>query len=99
MPKSGFSANSQGKVSAAAVVAMLNGKEVEDPSFINTCYSLVGPMYGVSVAAVCQLEKGNIAKIKGSGGVTPSNASKRDFYKEAKFAEGCYKNITSDMFG
>ena len=99
MPKSGFSANSQGKVCAAAVVAMLNGKEVEDPSFINTCYSLVGPLYGISVAAVYQLENGSIAKVKGSGGVTPSDASKRDLYKEAKFAEGWYKNITSDMFG
>lgn len=61
--------------------------------------SMVGPIYGISVAAVYQLENGSIAKVKGSGGVTPSDASKRDLYKEAKFAEGWYKNITSDMFG
>lgn len=51
------------------------------------------------MAAVYQLENGSIAKVKGSGSVTLSDASKRDLYKEAKFAEGWYKNITSDMFG
>ena len=99
MPKSGYSANSQGKICAAAVVAMLNGINVEEPSFINTCYSLLSPTYGISVAAVYQMEEGQIAKIKGSGGVTPSDANKRHLYKEAKFAESWYKNITQDMFG
>jgi sulfide dehydrogenase [flavocytochrome c] flavoprotein subunit len=50
MPKSGYAANSQGKVCAAAVVAMLNEGEVGVPSYVNTCYSIVAPGWGISVA-------------------------------------------------
>ncbi len=52
MPKSGFAASSQGKVCATAIVASLSGRELPAPSLVNTCYSLVGPDYGISVAAV-----------------------------------------------
>ncbi|HEC84451.1 MAG TPA: NAD(P)/FAD-dependent oxidoreductase, partial [Thioploca sp.] len=52
MPKSGYAANSQGKVCAAAVAALMNGKAVAEPSYLNTCYSLIAPKHAVSVAAV-----------------------------------------------
>ncbi|HMM53317.1 MAG TPA: FAD/NAD(P)-binding oxidoreductase, partial [Burkholderiaceae bacterium] len=55
MPKSGYSANSQAKVTAAAIVALLEGKQPGTPSFVNTCYSVVGKDYGISVANVYQL--------------------------------------------
>ena len=57
MPKSGYSANSQGKVAAAAVVSLLNGEEVGTPSYVNTCYSIIGKDYGISVAAVYRLSE------------------------------------------
>ncbi|MGD8615286.1 MAG: FCSD flavin-binding domain-containing protein, partial [Gammaproteobacteria bacterium] len=60
MPKSGYSANSQGKVCAAAIVAEANGLEAPEPSYVNTCYSIVAPDYGVSVAAVYELSDGKI---------------------------------------
>jgi sulfide dehydrogenase [flavocytochrome c] flavoprotein subunit len=99
MPKSGYSANSQAKVCAAAVVALLSGRETGEPSFINTCYSLVSPEYGISVAAVYKLENGSIVGIEGAGGVTPKDSESSQFSAEAVFAEGWYKNITYDMFG
>ena len=52
VPKSGFVANSMGKVAARAAVAALTGREVPPPSLINTCYSLVSPDEGASVGAV-----------------------------------------------
>lgn len=59
MPKSGYAAGSQGKVCAAAVVAELGGLNMPEPSYVNTCYSLVAPDYGISVAAVYRItEKG-----------------------------------------
>ncbi len=52
MPKSAFSANAQAKVCAAAVLALLRGETPQTPRLINTCYSLVAPDYGISVAGV-----------------------------------------------
>lgn len=100
MPKSGFAANSQGKVCAAAIVSDIHGINMPDPSYVNTCYSLVSPDYGISVAAVYRYSKAKgIYKVKGSGGVSPKNAT--DIYRkqEARFAKGWYDSITFDSFG
>src|SRR5690606_14144319 len=43
MPKSGFSANAQAKVAAAAIVSSLAGNPPAIASFANTCYSLIAP--------------------------------------------------------
>ncbi len=102
MPKSGYSANSQAKVCAAAVVGMLSGKEDGGtPSYVNTCYSIVGKDYGISVAAVYRLneEKNLIGKVKGSGGLTPMDASAEARRREVEYAYSWYNNITADIFG
>src|ERR1700732_869516 len=52
MPKSAFSANAQAKVCAAAVAKLLSGGQPDQPKLINTCYSLVAPDYGISIAGV-----------------------------------------------
>lgn len=99
MPKSGFSANSQGKIVAAAIAAILKGDEPVTPSLANTCYSLVGPDYGISVAAVYRAEGDKLVAIKGAGGVSPSKVPASFREKEARYAEGWYASITSDTFG
>ena len=42
-----------------------------DPILINTCYSLVAPDYGISVAGVYRPDKGVLADIPGAGGTSP----------------------------
>ncbi|MGF1546984.1 MAG: FCSD flavin-binding domain-containing protein [Thiotrichales bacterium] len=97
LPKSGYAANSEAKVCAAAVVALLNGKEPVAPSWVNTCYSLVSPTYGISVAGIYALdEKGAVAEVKGSGGVTPAAAN--NFETEAFYAGSWYTNIVEDTW-
>ncbi|MBV2089634.1 MAG: NAD(P)/FAD-dependent oxidoreductase [Candidatus Thiodiazotropha sp. (ex Ctena orbiculata)] len=98
MPKSGYAANSQGKVCAAAIVATLNGQEPGEPSYVNTCYSIISPEWGISVAAVYQLVDGKIVGVKGAGGLSPMNASAATRAIEAKFARSWFKNVTADMF-
>lgn len=100
MPKSGFAANSQGKVCAAAIVSALHASTMPEPSYVNTCYSLVGPDYGISVAAVYgySADRG-IYKVKGSGGVSPMDADAEFREKESRYARGWYASITSDSFG
>ena len=104
MPKSGYSANSQAKVCAAAIVAMLNGDEPGTPSWINTCYSIVGKDYGMSVAAVYRLGKDAkggqlITPVKGAGGLTPKDASPEHLRREVGYAHSWFNNITKDVFG
>lgn len=100
MPKSGFAANSQGKVCAAAIVSAIHGVSMPDPSYVNTCYSLISPDYGISVAAVYRYNKAKgIYKAEGSGGVSPKDADTLFRQQEARFAKGWYDSITSDTFG
>ena len=101
MPKSGYSANSQGKVAAAAVVALLNGNEVGTPSYVNTCYSIIGKDYGISVAAVYRLSEdgSTIAGVEGAGGLTPMDAEPFALAREVQYAYSWYNNIVHDIFG
>ncbi|RUM94209.1 MAG: cytochrome C [Thiothrix sp.] len=99
MPKSGYAANSEAKVCAASVVAMLNGEEAPIPSYVNTCYSIVGKDYGISVAAVYRLAKDGSKIEKVSGGLTPDDASADHHKREVDYAHSWMKNITTDVFG
>lgn len=98
MPKSGHSAASQGKMCAASIVAKLNGYTVPTAKNVNTCYSLVGADYGISVAAVYQLVDGSIVPVKGAGGVSPTGADASFRKNEANYAHGWYKSITMDLW-
>ena len=98
MPKSGYSANSQAKVCAAAVAAMLMGKEPGTPSYVNTCYSIVGKDYGISVAAVYRLAEDGSKITKVSGGLTPMDASAETRKREVAYAHSWFDNITADIF-
>ncbi|HCP33521.1 MAG: FCSD flavin-binding domain-containing protein [SAR324 cluster bacterium] len=99
MPKSGFSANSQGKVAAASIVSLLDGTEPIEPSYANTCYSLVTPNHGISVAKVYKISNNTIVGVKGSGGLSPKSENASVRQKEAEYAQGWYDAITQDMFG
>ncbi|MCP4409394.1 MAG: cytochrome C, partial [Gammaproteobacteria bacterium] len=99
MPKSGYAANTQAKVVAAVIAARVQGKAEPKPAYTNTCYSLITPDHGISVAAVYQLVDGKIVGVKGAGGISPVDASQADREAEATYALSWYKNITADMFG
>jgi NADPH-dependent 2,4-dienoyl-CoA reductase/sulfur reductase-like enzyme len=99
MPKSGFCANAQGKVAAAAIVNALAGKPAAAASWSNTCYSLVAPDYGISVAGVYQVADGKIVEVKGSGGVSPREASDTVRKLEALHGVAWYNAIARDTGG
>ncbi len=98
LPKSGYAANSEAKVCAAAVVSLLHGEPVGTPSYVNTCYSIAAPGYGVSVAAVYRLsaDKSKIEKV--AGGLSPADASPAVKQREAEYAYSWFHNVTADMF-
>jgi sulfide dehydrogenase [flavocytochrome c] flavoprotein subunit len=99
VPKSGHMANNIAKMAAASIVSIFRGSKRPPSSLVNTCYSMVGPAYGISIAAVYRLdEKGEITGIKGAGGVSPKEASALFRQQEARYAEGWYSGIIDDSF-
>jgi sulfide dehydrogenase [flavocytochrome c] flavoprotein subunit len=98
MPKSAFTANAQAKVCAAAIVKLLAGQPPSQPKLINTCYSVVGPNYGITVAGVYVPVNGVLTEVPG-GGVSPADAPRSVRAQEALFAEGWFNTITSEVFG
>jgi sulfide dehydrogenase [flavocytochrome c] flavoprotein chain len=99
MPKSGFAASSQGKVAAAAIVNLFQGRVPSSPTLVSTCYSLIGPGYAISVAGVYRLSVDGIVEIKGAGGLTPLDADNDHLKEEAAYADGWYENISRDNWG
>lgn len=99
MPKSGFAANIQGKVAAAAIAAELAGSALPTASFANTCYSFVGPDYGISVAGVYRAQEGKMMEVPNSGGVSPANKDAAFRKAEADHGAAWYKAISTDIWG
>lgn len=94
MPKSAHMANQHGKTCAAAVVALLTGKDVNPtPVYNNTCYSFVSDEDVVHVSSVHRYdpEKKTMLTVPGSGGVS-SAASEL----EGRYAAGWARNIWAD---
>jgi sulfide dehydrogenase [flavocytochrome c] flavoprotein subunit len=98
IPKSAFAANSEAKMCAIAVANLLNEQEILELNWINTCYSLITPDHGISVAGVYALDAaGAVASIKGSGGISQSGlADAADL--EARYALSAYHALVRNTF-
>jgi sulfide dehydrogenase [flavocytochrome c] flavoprotein subunit len=99
MPKSAFAANAQAKVCAAMITSLMRGETPRAVKLINTCYSLVAPDYGISVAGVYSPSEGLLTEIKGAGGVSPLDAPTASREAEATYAQAWFQTITSEVFG
>ena len=99
MPKSAFCANAQAKVVAAVIVATLSGQPAPRASWANTCYSLIAPDYGISIAGVFDVQNGRIAEVKGSVGISPRDADAAFRKREAEYGASWYKAISMDTWG
>lgn len=99
LPKSGFAASSEAKMCAAAIVALFKGETPAENSLVNTCYSLIAPNYGISVAGVYRVTEKGITEVEGAGGVSPKDVPDSFREQEAKYGAGWYASITSDIWG
>jgi NADPH-dependent 2,4-dienoyl-CoA reductase/sulfur reductase-like enzyme len=99
MPKSAFAANAQAKACAVAVTALLHGEVSPEPRLINTCYSLVAPDYGISIAGVYRPDGGLLTEVEGAGGVSPKDVPRAFRAKEAAYAEAWFETIGMEVFG
>ena len=94
MPKSAHMANSHAKVTAAAIVAELQGLEINPhPMLTNVCMSYIDATQAIHVASVheYQTSKQSFFPIGGSGGVSDLRSE-----LEGRYAEGWARNIWAD---
>ncbi|HOB65246.1 NAD(P)/FAD-dependent oxidoreductase [Ottowia sp.] len=94
MPKSGHMANQHGKVAAAAIVALLSGRQPNAlPIYNNTCYSFVSDTDVVHVASVHRYDAAQktMLTVPGSGGVSVAASE-----LEGKYAMAWARNIWAD---
>ena len=99
MPKSGYATNSQAKVCAAAVAALLKGESPGTPSYIDSSYSIIGSEYAVTETTVYRLAQDHSKITRVAGGSSPPNASAEQRRREYHYAHSWYNNFTRDVFG
>ncbi len=96
MPRSAYTANSQAKVVAQAVAALLRDQTPPpSPSFDSLCYSLVGPDYGIKIAGTYSVMNGVFAP----GEAPPKTEGPNARAKDATSAKSWYREITEEIFG
>lgn len=99
MPKSGFSANTQAKVVARAIVEELAGRPAPEPLWENTCYALAGKDYGLFVADVFKiLGDGKIGRINGKSRYLSLKATPAQIKLGARYQQAWLRTFTSDCF-
>jgi NADPH-dependent 2,4-dienoyl-CoA reductase/sulfur reductase-like enzyme len=64
VPKSGNVANAMGKITAAAVVSLINGKQPPALAPGNTCYSWVSDREAIAVVNAYRIDKGKVVQIE-----------------------------------
>lgn len=99
MPKSAFAANAQAKLCAVQVARLLTEQTPLDAPLINTCYSLIHPNYGISVADVFQPSGHLWQPVSGAGGTSPLSASAEQRRLEAAYALDWFNTLTQQTFG
>jgi NADPH-dependent 2,4-dienoyl-CoA reductase/sulfur reductase-like enzyme len=105
MPKSGYIAASHARHAVASAVLLLRGQTTPPPVFFNTCYSHVGPDYGISVVGIFRAEGDRFVEVPNSGGISPRAATMTPERRaeqrrlEAVYADGWYEALTRQMFG
>jgi len=100
MPKSGYSANSQAKIAAMQIKAMIAGLPLIEPVFQNTCYALAGHhQYGQFVADVFRFQNGKLGRLKNPR-YLPLDLPEGDvrYQLAASYTQTWIKNFTEDCF-
>jgi sulfide dehydrogenase [flavocytochrome c] flavoprotein subunit len=97
MPKSGHMANNHGKLAAAAIIELMNGREPNpQPVITNTCYSFVSDKEVIHVASVHRYDPAQktLTVVPGASGVSAGRSE-----IEGAYGWAWAQNIWADMLG
>jgi NADPH-dependent 2,4-dienoyl-CoA reductase/sulfur reductase-like enzyme len=94
LPKSGHMATSQAKVCAAAIIELMQGQQPDqNPTIVNTCYSMVSNNEAMHVANVFRFNAEKQAMISAEGGGVSAKRSEL----EGAMADYWLENILNDV--
>jgi NADPH-dependent 2,4-dienoyl-CoA reductase/sulfur reductase-like enzyme len=99
MPKAAHAAAEQGKVCAAAIVAILAGRTAKEPALDNICYSLAGPTYGFVETNKYRPENGQLLAVPGAVHTSPVRAPASMRAQEASEDEAWFRALIAETFG
>ncbi len=97
MPKSGHMANNHGKIAAAAIVELMNGRAPNpQPVIANTCYSFVSDKEVIHVASVHRYDPAQktLTVVPGASGVSAARSE-----LEGAYGWAWTQNIWADTLG
>lgn len=97
MPKSAYSANSQARVAASAILAELAGGQEVEPTYFNTCWSLIAPEDAVKVGGRYVAQEGRITAIETF--VSQPGEDARTRRRTQAENMGWYEGIIETVFG
>ncbi|MFK7913060.1 MAG: NAD(P)/FAD-dependent oxidoreductase, partial [Pseudomonadales bacterium] len=98
MPKSAFAANAQARLCAAQISRGLNDMAPLPTTLLNTCYSLVAPEHGISVAGAYRPAGERWQPVPGAGGTSDPAASQRHRNLEAQYAKDWFNVLTEQIW-
>jgi len=99
MPRSASAANSQAKICAGAVAALLAGNTPETPTLTSSCYSLIRPDYAISQSGSYRPVGDIYNEVEGTGTTSPVDAQQDVRAGEAREADAWFTSITTEVFG
>ena len=101
MPKSAFSAASQGGVVAADILADLGGKDRKPGQYRNTCWSMVGPDNSAKIGADYKAGKKDGKGFLEASAPFVSKAGETAEVRRETYQESAnwYDSFTADLFG
>jgi NADPH-dependent 2,4-dienoyl-CoA reductase/sulfur reductase-like enzyme len=99
MPRSASAAQSQARICAEAIAALLAGKAVATPTLTSSCYSLIAPDYAISQKGTYRPADGQYTEAEGGPNISAQDAPRERRKAEANEASGWFRAITGEVFG
>jgi NADPH-dependent 2,4-dienoyl-CoA reductase/sulfur reductase-like enzyme len=99
MPKAASAASAEGKICAAAITEVLQGKTPQARELGSSCYSLIAPDFALAIGDKYRPTGGQFMEVEGTAASTPADAAPAQHLQEAKSADAWFAATTRETFG
>ncbi len=99
MPKAASAASQEGKICAAAITELLQGKTPQARELGSSCYSLIAPNFALAIGDKYRPTDGQFMEVEGNATSTPADATADQHAQEAKSADAWFAATTRETFG